>query len=174
MNLKVERLKTGVEYKPREKPRNAHYRPFGIFIINLKMLEKNILLVKYPTPKNLGPVPKLRQTPISREMTALLNDLLYTGQVNSDIQKVLKNDEPALLNTLMRLSRLGPQLNFQPYRTSVDDFVHRFELLKAGFIAGNNEVAPELEDLINVLSSNIYKKISKEDAQELIDCLVVV
>ena len=53
----------GIEKQKKESFIIERYVPFGKFIINHYQLDKNILLVKYPS---LAPVPKLKRTIISR------------------------------------------------------------------------------------------------------------
>ena len=149
----------------------VRYVAFGNFIINHFKLNENKLLIKYPGSH--APVPKIRSTIISNDFKRLMIDLLDTKKINIDLQKKLNATETTLFELLLRLAGLKEHLNYKKHTMSIDDYVHRFEVLRGELIAGNdsNEMKIELINIIKLLNNKSINKISDEDAQELIEIL---
>ena len=148
------------------------YIRFGKFDLNHYKLNQNILLIKYPQSR--GPVAKIRSTKISNAFKTLLHDLLDTQVINKSVQKKLNTDEMDLFELLITKSGLDEQLEYERQKMDVDDHIHRFELLRDQLVAGNNSrvLKDQLIEVIGILNSTEYnKKISDEDAAELIDII---
>ena len=147
------------------------YIQFGKFIINHFKLDENILLIKYPT--SLAPVAKIKRTVISDDFKRLLIDLLDTNVINIDLQKKLNDAEITIFELLLRMAGLKQHLNYKKQTRGIDDYVHRFNILRGELVAGNDSrlLKDELTDIIQLLSNKAINKISDDVATELIDIL---
>lgn len=157
----------GIAYKHKKSYKDMYYIPFGKFILNRKLLNENILLVKYPNSH--GPVVKIRRTPCTDTLKNLLNDLLDTGEINYTLQKALNEKEITLFELLLKLSGVTEQLNYKRQTKSVEDYVERFKILQGSIAAGNDsdEIKTELNDIIDLLSNKTVNRISLENAKML-------
>ena len=147
------------------------YIQFGKFIINHFKLDENILLIKYPT--SLAPVAKIKRTVISDDFKRLLIDLLDTNVINIDLQKKLNDAEVTIFELLLRMAGLKQHLNYKKQTRGIDDYVHRFNILRGELVAGNDSrlLKDELTSIIQLLSNKAINKISDDVATELIDIL---
>jgi len=173
----------GIEYKGITKPKKTkekkqrisyketYFIPFGKFVLNIDRLNReNILLIKYP--KNNGPT-LIKRTSITDDFKNLINDLLDTNIINTDLQKELNEKEQDLFHSLLKKAGLDLQLNYKRISKTVEDYKNRFEILRGALIAGNNsdDIINELKDIILLLSNKSVNVISETDAKMLIDCL---
>ena len=147
------------------------YIRFGKFDLNHYKLNQNVLLIKYP--KSRGPVSTIRATKISDDFKSLILDLLDTQKINKALQKKLDKNEMDLFENLIRKSGLEEQLDYERSKMDVDDYVHKFEILRGELVAGQNSriMKDELIEVIKILNNKEYNKISDEDANELIEIL---
>ena len=159
----------GIQKQKKESFIIERYVEFGKFIINHYQLDKNILLVKYP--KTLAPIPKLRRKIISDELKMLLQNLIDTQIINIDLQKEISIEEITIFENLLNLSGLTKYLNYKRIDKTIQDYVHRYEVLKGGLIAGNQSIELK-EELIKILKLFINKNIiDPESGFELIEIL---
>lgn len=148
--------------------KNTNYIPFGRLILNTKMLNENKLLIKHKNTH--APVPKLKQTPISDNFKALIQDLITTGKLNIQLQKELSMKEQELLEVLFTVSHIKEHLGFSRKTKDIDDYIHRFNVLKGGLLAGNKnpEIKNEMLLIINLLNNPLTgPRINDEDAKFL-------
>jgi len=145
------------------------YIRFGKFDLNHYKLNQNVLLIKYPVSR--APVPKIKATKISDTFQSLIRDLLDTQQINTSLQKKLGKSEVELFELLLRLAGLTEQLNYERQKMSVDDYIHRFDILRGEWSAGNdsNILKAELMEIIEIL--NKADKISDIDMKDFMDIL---
>jgi len=146
------------------------YIQFGIYKLNHFQLEQNILLLK--TPNSYAPVNLLKQRiNISDNLKALIFDILHTGDINTDLQKMLILDDILLFEKLLKVCKIKDILNYKRITTGLDDVIARFEILRGGLISGNQsmELKTELIDIIELLVK--FDKIGKITGNELIDIL---
>lgn len=146
-----------------------NYVQFGNSIsLNYKKLHDNILLIKYS--KSFGPT-KLKSTKISDNLKQFILEIIETEKLNVNFQKKLDIDDVKLFEKLIDICRLRTFLKYKKYIPSIDDQIERFNLLRAGFFAGNHsyETRQEIISLLNILSN--ANKISKSDADEFIQIL---
>jgi len=153
--------------------KTGRYVEFGKFILNYYQLENNnILLIKYP--KTLGPVPKLKSTIISDNFKFFLQDLINSQIINIDLQKEISTEEIKLFENLLNLSGLTQHLKYKRIDgidRTIQDTIHRFEVLKGGLIAGNQSIELK-EELSKILKLFINKNIIDTEAGfELIEIL---
>ena len=150
--------------------KTGRYVEFGKFILNYYQLENNnILLIKYP--KTLGPVPKLRRKIISDELKILLQNLIDTQLINIDLQKEISIEEITLFENLLNFSGLTKYLNYKRIDKNIQDYIHRYEVLKGGLMAGNQSIELKNE-LISILTIFINKNIiDSKEGFELIEIL---
>lgn len=149
-----------------------NYIPFGRLILNKKFLNENKLLVKHPNTH--APVPKIRQTKISDNLKAYLLELIDTGKINFELQKELQNDEQKILETLFYVSKIGDHIGgFRYVSKELNDYIHRFNILKGSLLAGNSndEIKNEMVNIIHLLNNPVINKINDEDKQFLIEIL---
>jgi hypothetical protein len=145
------------------------YIPFGKFILNHFQLDKNILLVKYP--KTIAPVPKLRRKIISDNLKILLQNLIETQNINTDLQSEISTEEIKIFEDLLFLSGLTKHLKYKRIDRTIKDALHRYEVLKGGLLAGNQSIELK-EELITILNLFVNKNIiDSEEGHELITIL---
>lgn len=154
-----------------EEMKEKNYVDFGIFILNINQLKKNVLLIKYK--RTIAPVNKLRRTPITDDFKNLLTDLIDTQEINIELQKELNDEEQELFEKLLTISKIAKPLNYKRYTKSIEDYLHRLMIIQGSMNSGNTSdiLKQEAIDIINILSNPIIKKISIEDAKMLIECL---
>lgn len=148
-----------------------NYVDFGIHILNINQLKKNVLLIKHK--RTIGPVNKLRRTPISDDFKNLITHLIDTQEINIELQKELNDEEQNLFEKLLDISKIKKPLNYKRYTKTIEDYLHRLKIIQGSMNSGNTSdiLKQEAIDIINVLSNPIIKKISIEDAKMLIECL---
>lgn len=166
--------KTGFK-RPRKKPsyKCLYYKPFGRFMINMKYLDENKILIKYP--QSHAPVKNYPQTKKSFELCDVIRNMIKNkGQINKELFNKLKTDDVKYLEDLLKISKLDLELNYQEEMyESVYDYKERFNLLMNNIQNGdiNTEIINELTNLIEVLSTNKVNKISNEDKEILLEVL---
>jgi hypothetical protein len=150
--------------------KTQRYVEFGKFILNYYQLENNnILLIKYP--KSLAPITKLRRTIISDNLKIFLKDLINFQIINIDLQKEISTEEIKILENLLNLSGLTQHLKYKRIDRTIQDAVHRFEVLKGGLLAGNQSIELK-EELSKILKLFINKQIiDSKEGYELIEIL---
>ena len=64
-------------------------------------------------------------------------------------------------------------LNYKKQTLNIDDYVHRYTILKGELMAGNQSIETKLEmiDIIKLLNNKSINKISDEDATYMIETL---
>lgn len=149
----------------------TRYYPFGNFILNHFQLNNNILLVKYP--QTLAPVAKIKSTQITDDFKILLIDLIDTGKINIDLQKKLGDIETNIFELLLLMAGLKVHLNYKRQVRSIDDYIHRFNILRGSLVAGDDsvELRTELTEIIKLLNNKAINKISDDVAFELLNIL---
>ena len=159
----------GIDGGPKKSTVERRYVKFGKFVLNHFQLNKNKLLVKYPG--SMGPVPKIRGTIITNDFKSLMQDLLDTHRINTAIQKKLSKSEAEMFGLLIRLAGLTEQLDYKEREMSIDDYIHRFDILRGELQAGNDSkiMKEELIELIGIL--NKAGKINDNDSKEFIELL---
>jgi len=145
-------------------PINKHVIPFGKILLNLRQLVKfRKLLVCYPSG---GPVKQFgKARAISDEFKELLESILTTKTIDPVLQKRLATDEQHLLTSLMKVSRLGAMLRFEPYVPSTEEHLARYDVLRGALNAGLThapELLAELRQLTGLFTS--IGRIQKEDS----------
>ena len=160
------------DIKKRKKYNPDNYYSFGKFIINKKLLNKHILLVKYPI--SYAPIPKIKRQDISNELQTLLIDLIDTQEINKQIQKNLNIHDMQLFETIINLSGLKQQLKYNRIYKTVQDHMDRFIILQGALNAGNHNIViiNELINIIDILNNESIGVISNEDSKMLKDCLL--
>lgn len=147
-----------------------NYREFGKFMMNMELLEKNILLVKY---KSYAPVPTIRRTEISDELKDLIHYLFDTGEIDYQSGQKLKQSEKTILDKLIIKSGLNLQLKYNPNKLDddIDAIIEEFEILKGEIIAGNDN--PKIKEDIKEILIKLVKlnKITKAIADDILQDL---
>lgn len=150
-----------------------NYIKFGFKTsINMKKLKNNIILLKYT--QSLGPINKFRgQKKISDDFKNFLLDLILNKKINTDTQKTLSQSDIKIFELMLEVTKLTDQLDYSRYIPTVEDYIHRFEILRGGFLAGNHsiEIREEMKDLLLLLSSKPINLIKKEDSDYFIEML---
>ena len=141
--------------------------------INIKKIrENNIVLMKYQ--KSLGPICSFRGSHrINNDMKYFLLDLLDTNEVNADLQKKLDEESVKLLERMLKVAKLTDEVKYKKYVKNISDYIERFEILRGGFLAGNHsqELRDEVIEIVRLLSSPVVDRISRADADEIIESL---
>ncbi len=143
------------------------YKEFGKFMISLKFLEQNLLIVKY---LSYAPVPSIRRTKISPSLAMVISFLLDTGTINYQLAQELSIKEKDLLTRLITKAGLISQLKFDPKKLEddINDIIKKFYVLQGEVKAGNNN--PDIIEQIRVIIDKLVHmgKISSEDRDEIL------
>ncbi len=144
------------------------YLEFGKFIINMNLLNKNILLLKYKN--SYAPIPNLRRTMISDDLKDMLFYLLDTGEINYQTGMSLNNLEKEVFDILISKSGLNIMLKYDKnkMKEDLDLIIEQYEILKGEIIAGNDnpKIIKDLKDILRKLVK--YKKVSQSDAEDIL------
>jgi predicted outer membrane protein len=156
------KAKSGIEIK------QATYLQLGKFMINMKLLDQNELLIKY---LSYAPIYKLKRQKVSDDFRELLLNLFATSEINYELGKKMSMTEKELLNDLIIRSGLKMDLKFdkKKLQEKVSDVVEKFKILQGEIIAGNDN--PELiNNIKNVIEKLVYhKKLTQEEASDIIN-----
>lgn len=144
------------------------YLEFGKFIINMNLLNKNILLLKYKN--SYAPIPNLRRTMISDDLKNMVFYLLDTGEINYQTGMSLNNLEKEIFDILISKSGLNIMLKYDKnkMKEDLDLIIEQYEILKGEIIAGNDnpKIIKDLKDILRKLVK--YKKVSQSDAEDIL------
>jgi len=147
---------------------SENYKEFGKFMINLKLLYENILLVKYK--KSYAPVPVLKRHSISDDFKEELIYIFDTGKIDYEKLRELSEEENNLFKVLIMKSGLFDTLKYNENQTreKVDDILEEYEILKGEIEADNNN--PELLKRCKIVIKKLYNygKISKDEYYDIV------
>jgi polyhydroxyalkanoate synthesis regulator phasin len=156
------KAKGGIEVK------QVNYMQLGKFMINMKLLDRNDLLIKY---LSYAPVYQLKRQKVSDDLRDLLHNLLTTGEVNYELGKKMSIHEKELLNDLIIRAGLKIDLKFdkKKLQEKISDIVEEFKILQGEIIAGNNN--PQLiSNIKNVIEKLVYHgKLTQIQANEIME-----
>ena len=99
--------------------------------------------------------------------------MISNKKINTDTQKTLNSVDVKLFELILEVCKLTDELDYSRYIPTVEDYIHRFEILRGGFLAGNHsiEIREEMKDLLLLLSSKPINLIKKEDSDYFIEML---
>ena len=153
--------------------KQLYYKQFGRFIINMKYLDENKILIKYPISH--APVNGFKQEPKSFQLCDFIRHMLnHNGEMIKDLYEKIPLEEIKYLEKLLHISKLDLQLNYEnKMYANINDYKKRFNLIMNNINNGNSsiELIHELEELIEVLNTKKVNKISKEDKIMLMEVL---
>jgi polyhydroxyalkanoate synthesis regulator phasin len=148
--------------------KQVNYMQLGKFMINIKQLDNNDLLIKY---LSYAPIYKLKRQKVSDDFKELLLNLLTTGEINYELGKKMSITEKELLNDLIVRAGLKMDLKFdkKKLQEKISDIVEEFKILQGEIIAGNDN--PQLTyNIKNVIEKLVYHgKLSKDEAIEIME-----
>jgi hypothetical protein len=148
--------------------KQVNYMQLGKFMINIKQLDNNDLLIKY---LSYAPVYKLKRQKVSDDFKELLLNLFATNEINYELGKKMSITEKELLNDLIVRAGLKIDLKFdkKKLQEKISDIVEEFKILQGEILAGNNN--SELIDNIKVVIEKLvyHQKLSKEEAMEILE-----
>jgi hypothetical protein len=146
----------------------ANYVELGKFMINMKLLTNNILLLKYK--KSYAPVPALRRQNISHDIRDILYYIIDTKNINYENIRELEKKDNDLIMKILELSGLDVFFRIDKQKTKEDigHIIERFKIIQGEINAGNDniELLNEAKELLVKLKKN--NKITDEDYYELI------
>lgn len=149
------------------KPR-LNYNEFGKFMINLKLLNKNILLLKYK--KSYGPVPGLLRKTISNEFKDLLYYILDTNNIDYENIRELDENEREVFIDVLQKSGLDVVFRLDLKKTMEDEkeLIERLSILQGEVEAGNNNavILDESKDVLRRLRK--IGRITESQYQDLV------
>jgi hypothetical protein len=152
------------------KPR-LNYTEFGKLMINLKLLNNNILLLKYKN--SYGPVPGLLRTPISNEVKDLLYYIIDTQNVNYEYIRELEDGDRELIINILKKSGLDIIFRLDLNKTTENEkeLIDRLSILQGEVEAGNNniEILNESKEVLRKLRK--IKRITEKQYNELIQSI---
>lgn len=148
------------------KIKKSPYEEFGVFMIHTVFLDDNLLLVKY---KSYSPVPSIRRTKISEDLSNILKDLLVSSEINYNLLNDLSDKEIDLFDNLITKAKLKTLLNYKKskIKLSPEKLKMKYNILKGEIIAGNDnaEIIKDIEKLLpQLIESDI---ITQEIALEI-------
>jgi hypothetical protein len=160
-------MKTAVKYDEGIKTK-ANYIELGKFMINMKFLTNNILLLKYK--KSYAPVPNLRRQNISNDVRDILYYIIDTKNINYEDIRELEKKDNELIMRILELSGLDVyfRLDREKTKENIDDIILRFKIIQGEINAGNDnmELLNEAKELLIKLKKN--NKITENDYNDLI------
>jgi hypothetical protein len=151
---------------------NADWMTFGSkFMINVKLLEKNTLLLKYQT---YSPIVWLKRRKVNDEFKNFMVELLDTNTINYGLLKLCLEEDVNLFKQIIEKGKLTKSLNFDIHQTepTKEDLKERFEILKGEILAGNDNPAIKQKclDVINQLFKlQMIDELTKNDLIEGIE-----
>lgn len=161
-------MKKSVEYSDGIAPTRLNYVEFGKLMINMKLLNSNILLLKYK--KSYGPVPELRRQTISDDLKNLLYYIIDTKNLNYESIRELEPNDNTLIMKI--LSRSGLDVTFRLDKKKatedIDDVVERFKIIQGEINAGNDNEKGLLDEAISLLTKlKKHNKITQQQFDEI-------
>ena len=151
--------------KEKQSYKTRYYINFGNKILNENKLDQNRLLIKYKNSH--GSVPTIPQTVISNKLKEFIFNLIHTGSLDIETQKLLDQNDIEILERLLKKCDLTIHLGYKKIKMTPGDVQEKYSLLKGSFLSGNNSVILEL---IKMLNERISTK--EENIQEIIKELV--
>ncbi len=152
------------------KPR-LNYSELGKLMINMKLLNNNILLLKYK--KSYGPVPGLKRMDISNELKDLLFYILDTNNIDYENIRELEDDDKQLIINIFQKSGLDVlyRLDIKKTIENENELIDRLKILQGEVEAGNNniQILNESKEVLRKLKK--CKRITEGQYNELIQSL---
>lgn len=138
------------------------------FMINLRFLAKNILLIKYQT---YSMIPWLKRREINEAFTYFLQELIDTQTINYGLLKQCNKEDIELFEKIIDKGKLIKTLNYDKRKREVsdDDLKEQLRILQGEIEAGNdNEDIPIKckEIILKLFERNL---ITEEVKNELIN-----
>lgn len=157
-----------MKYSETQLKSQDNYKEFGKFMINVKYLYNNILLVKYK--KSYAPIPTIRRQKISDDFKEELIFIFDTETIDYEKLRELSETENNLFKTLIMKSGLFDKLkyNYNQTREKLSDVIEEYDILKGEIEADNNN--PELIKRCKVILKKLfnYGKITQQEYNEII------
>ena len=151
--------------KEKQSYKTRYYINFGNKILNENKLDQNKLIIKYKNSH--GGVPNIPQTVISNKLKEFIFNLIHTGSLDIETQKMLDQTDTEILERLLKKCDLTIHLGYKKIKMTHKDLQEKYSLLKGSLLSGNNSVIPEL---IGMSNERISTK--EENIQEIINELV--
>lgn len=144
-------------------PDEPRYDRFGCYLIHMPSLSKNRLNIKFPS---LASHPKIPQRIISSELTALLQKILETGQMNAPLYAALSASDKEFFDNLAHMCKIGGKLGIVRKEDNAD--MQRFQVVRGEILSGND--APQLIKELKHLTLKLVTegKIPKRSAHDLL------
>ena len=150
-------------------PNASYYKEFGIFKINTRHLPRNVLIVKYKSC--LGPIPKLKQTPISSPLRIILTQLMDGNNTIDELYyQTLPLKEKGMLYYMLKRARLIDSTNYRDLIKELPDQLReKFDIIRGQLEAGNNNdlLIEEAKDVVTAM--NYIDLLTNKQYKELID-----
>ncbi len=148
------------------------YIEFGRYVLNVPLLKKQQLQLKY---KSLGAIPQLPKQFISSELADFLLDLVENKKMNVRMLDTLNDHDRKLLANICFKAQAEETLGFG-LKVVDDDKAEfdRFQLLKGELVAGNNspQVLKEIKGYILKFMST--GRISKSDGYNILAEIMIL
>lgn len=142
---------------------------FGNYMIHTKLLNENILLLKYKTYSPITWLPRRNITDIFKQFWL---DLIYTKTLNYGLLKKCDSSDIFLFEKIMKQSKVNIQYDKKQTELNVNDYIEKFNILQ-GEIAIKND-NPEIKNELKIVISKLYElgRIKEEDKNDLLSCLI--
>jgi hypothetical protein len=153
----------GISSSPEQE---ASWRQFGRYILNSNLLERNILLIKYPSYRKITWCPR---RDISSAFSQMIADLLVTQTLNYGLFKQSNLDEQSLFKKIVLMSKMDLRVDPKLSRITAGDVRERYEILKGELLAGNDSSIIKSEMLFVLDELVRLKKMTEEQKMELLE-----
>ena len=160
-------MKTVMKYDEGIKAK-ANYIELGKFMINMKYLINNILLLKYKN--SYAPISSIKRQKISNDLKDILYYIIDTKNINYENIRELDKHDNELIMKILELSGLAVffRLDKEKMKENIEHIIERFKIIQGEINAGNDniELLHEAKGLLIKLKKN--GKISEEDYNDLV------
>ena len=148
-----------------------NYKEIGKFVINLKFLYDNTLLLKYK--KSYAPVNGIRRTKVSDDFFDVILYLLDTEKIDYEKLRELTDSENNLFKSLMIKSGLFDSLkyNYNNTREKISDIIEQYEIVKGEIEADNDnlELLIKAKKVLKKLKN--YGEITETEYNDIVNDL---
>lgn len=144
----------------------SEYITFGKYLLSLKQLQKNKLMLR---TKSKNPVLSFKTLTLTRKTKAIVEKLLRDIEVTFEEIDALSEDERNIINQVVEKTEINTRLKIpNTKKTQLEKDLHKFNVLRGSIISGgdNVEMLRDFRRLLLHLTNENY--ISKKECNEVL------
>jgi hypothetical protein len=144
----------------------SEFIPFGKYLLSLKQLQKNRLLLR---TKSKNPVLSFKTILLTKKTKAIVQKLLQDLEVSFDEIDSLNEDEKNDIDTIISKTDIDTRLRVpNTKRSKLEKDLHKFNVLRGSIISGgdNIEMLRDFRRLLLHLTNENY--ISKKECNDVL------